>query len=588
MRPSSSSSSCFPYSSALAILLVLAATAAAQQLPMSSSVSSPAATTTLPTPRASQRPIPTQALPEKMLTVVDQNNFCLLLPAVKNISIGESEGSAVSKCIGNAGTQGTVPMDSGFILSAHAVKTPDHIQITGRINLFGLEVSPRDGGGHCFAGFDTAGCHVVVPGEYGSGFTYVEMSELPRNASGLGFQFPPEVFTIPGTAAPEPTSTVPSLDALPATSGVEGTALTTDFVAPVTATSTTTSAKAASGAGSVKAKKSSPSNLPNFTHTLIIKHSLTATSPPHHHTTNSPLHVSIIININIIMRSQPTTITAIAAIAAASLSFIAAQSIPPTVLPEKVIQVTDEKNFCLLLPNGKNISIGESEGQAVSKCFGTAGSNDIIRMDSEFILSAHAIKTPDAIQITGRINLFGMEVSERGGGGQYDDASWGIEPFSHCLGYDRYVEIVGGDYFCVRCCKIPAGADFNVTDHDKNFDCFAGYDINGCVSVIPGDYGEGFDFKELPELPENSTNPWFQFPSSVFTIPGAVPTTTAAPSASSLAVEETTTTTDVAPAITAPVSTITTSLRSGAVQEVGGGIGVVVGAVVVGVMVGLM
>ncbi|KAI8850661.1 hypothetical protein BC829DRAFT_431733 [Chytridium lagenaria] len=217
-----------------------------------------------------------------------------------------------------------------------------------------------------------------------------------------------------------------------------------------------------------------------------------------------------------------------------------------------------------------NISIGESEGSAVSKCVGNALLPDTLPLDKQFILSAHAVKTPNHIQVTGRINTIGMEISGRGGGGQYDDASWGIEPFSHCLNYDRYVEIVGGDLYCVRCCNYPAGTDLiNVVDQDRTSPCFAGFDTAGCHVVVPGDYGPGFTYTEQADLPVNASNLGFQFPASIFTIPPntTATTTTLAPTdLPSTATGAGPTSTFVQQVTTA--ATTTASVRSGA-EKVG-------------------
>ncbi|KAJ3100681.1 hypothetical protein HDU97_002024 [Phlyctochytrium planicorne] len=220
-------------------------------------------------------------------------------------------------------------------------------------------------------------------------------------------------------------------------------------------------------------------------------------------------------------------------VVAAAGAYVAAQG-GAVVNPAKTIYIKDQTNFCLMLPAVPGISIGESEGNATAKCFGEGvGTADNIKAPVSLILSSHAIKTPDAYQITGRLNLVGLEVSTKeGSGGQYDDAGWGIEPTSHCQGYDRYVEIVGGDTFCLRCCKLPSGMSLDTADHDKTFPCFAGNDISGCAAVVPGEYGPGFDFKEASSLPTAATGTDYQFPAGVFTTlgaPGATTTSSAAP-----------------------------------------------------------
>ncbi|KAJ3095481.1 hypothetical protein HDU96_001157 [Phlyctochytrium bullatum] len=204
-----------------------------------------------------------------------------------------------------------------------------------------------------------------------------------------------------------------------------------------------------------------------------------------------------------VVRAQSSTFTSPPAISSSSSAVPTATDTRPvpvgTARPvptqarfSKILHVVDQNDVCLLLPAVPDISIDESEGSAVSKCTAN-GTRDTEPLDKQFILSAHAVKTPNHIQY----NLIGMRVSERGGGGQYDDASWGIEPFSHCLNYDRYVEIVGGDQFCIRCCNYPPGTDLrNGVDYDRNSPCYAGYDTAGCARVVPGNYGPGFTYTE--------------------------------------------------------------------------------------------
>ncbi|KAJ3094081.1 hypothetical protein HDU96_001854 [Phlyctochytrium bullatum] len=187
---------------------------------------------------------------------------------------------------------------------------------------------------------------------------------------------------------------------------------------------------------------------------------------------------------------KTTTILLSAAALAAMSSLVSAQT------PGKIVALESPSSFCILLPSIAGQSIGESEGSATSHCVENG-----IRTSGSRVLPAAAVKSAhykDAgsyIQITGQLDLDLLRISQRDGGGQYDDASWGIEPLSSCQGWSRYLELVGGDSFCVRCCKYddPVGKD-----HDKNSPCFAGNDLAGCWSNIPGDYGPGFTINGSP------------------------------------------------------------------------------------------
>ncbi|KAJ3100683.1 hypothetical protein HDU97_002026 [Phlyctochytrium planicorne] len=235
--------------------------------------------------------------------------------------------------------------------------------------------------------------------------------------------------------------------------------------------------------------------------------------------------LSILPNLPNLVLSQTTTTTFVTRTGINPGQTL--KPVPTTALPNKVLEVLDEKNFCLLLPAVPNISIGASEGNATSTCFGDAGGDGTTKLDSRYIISAHAVKTPRFIQVTGRINLVGLKVSPEGGGGQYDDASWGIEPFSHCLNYDRYVEIVGGDQFCIRCCNYPEGTNLkDVVDYDRSSPCFAGFDTAGCFKVVPGNYGEGFSYVEQAELPKEASGGDFIVPQSKL---GELPATASTP-----------------------------------------------------------
>lgn len=82
--------------------------------------------------------------------VVDANDFCVFLPpddATDRI-ISDSEWNANAFCMGNtplAKNAGTLP--SGFIKSAHYVKTDAYVQVTGQMDYTKANLVGSDGGG---------------------------------------------------------------------------------------------------------------------------------------------------------------------------------------------------------------------------------------------------------------------------------------------------------------------------------------------------------------------------------------------------------------------------------------------------------
>ncbi|KAI9205282.1 uncharacterized protein BJ171DRAFT_404806, partial [Polychytrium aggregatum] len=155
----------------------------------------------------------------------------------------------------------------------------------------------------------------------------------------------------------------------------------------------------------------------------------------------------------------------------------------------------DPTDFCLMLPPTKGMGIGASEGQAVSYCTNPSDAPGARQFDSAAVLLAHQVVDykNNWIQMTGYLDNNILQIDPTpGSGGQYDDAPWGVEPTSGCLGYTRYIELVGvipnttRAEFCIRCCMIPNITD--AFDHSVDNPCFAGHDTLGCDVDIPGDY----------------------------------------------------------------------------------------------------
>ncbi|KAK4517334.1 uncharacterized protein ATC70_000669 [Mucor velutinosus] len=82
--------------------------------------------------------------------VVDANNFCVFLPPndSKDRIIADTEWNAQAFCIGNTPkAKNAGKLDSGFIQSAHYLKTDQYVQVTGQINPAKARLIASDEGG---------------------------------------------------------------------------------------------------------------------------------------------------------------------------------------------------------------------------------------------------------------------------------------------------------------------------------------------------------------------------------------------------------------------------------------------------------
>lgn len=82
--------------------------------------------------------------------VVDANNFCMFLPPSdsKNRIIADTEWNANAFCLGNNPlATGAEKLASGFIKSAHYVKTDKYVQVTGQMDYTKENLVGTDGGG---------------------------------------------------------------------------------------------------------------------------------------------------------------------------------------------------------------------------------------------------------------------------------------------------------------------------------------------------------------------------------------------------------------------------------------------------------
>ncbi|CAO3624036.1 unnamed protein product [Mucor hiemalis] len=82
--------------------------------------------------------------------VVDANNFCVFLPPSDSTDriISNTEWNANAFCLGNAPlATGAEKLQSGFIKSAHFVKTDTYVQVTGQMDYTKANLVGTDGGG---------------------------------------------------------------------------------------------------------------------------------------------------------------------------------------------------------------------------------------------------------------------------------------------------------------------------------------------------------------------------------------------------------------------------------------------------------
>jgi hypothetical protein len=82
--------------------------------------------------------------------IVDKDNFCVFLPPTdsKDRIISDTEWNAQAFCKGKAPkAKKAGKLASGFIQSAHYVKTDDYVQITGQIDPATMDLDLKDYGG---------------------------------------------------------------------------------------------------------------------------------------------------------------------------------------------------------------------------------------------------------------------------------------------------------------------------------------------------------------------------------------------------------------------------------------------------------
>jgi len=152
------------------------------------------------------------------------------------------------------------------------------------------------------------------------------------------------------------------------------------------------------------------------------------------------------------------------------------------------VHVNDVANFAILLPRDSRTSIGDSEVDAQSYCFGSDGCKGQPMLAPGFITAADVQVGGSGdgrfIQVTGCIDPTAMGLSESDEGGQYDVR---FPNGAQCTfgGYGKsFIEQVepAARRFCLRCC-------FSADDQTN---CNSHNDEAGCVTAVPGKY----DFPE--------------------------------------------------------------------------------------------
>lgn len=120
----------------------------------------------------------------------------------------------------------------------------------------------------------------------------------------------------------------------------------------------------------------------------------------------------------------------------------------------QIAQVVDANNFCVFLPpnDSKDRIIADTEWNAQAFCIGnTPKAKNAGKLDSDFIQSAHYLKTDKYVQVTGQINPAKAKLIASDEGGQMDvRAPMG----SSCAGWKYYVNLIepAGNTYCMRCC----------------------------------------------------------------------------------------------------------------------------------------
>ncbi|CUA67923.1 hypothetical protein RSOLAG22IIIB_13573 [Rhizoctonia solani] len=161
------------------------------------------------------------------------------------------------------------------------------------------------------------------------------------------------------------------------------------------------------------------------------------------------------------------------------------------------VYVNSASDFCVWGPPKPNGVIGEIEQIVVSYC--TAPGRGTRLMPEGTLKSAHFVKTPDYVQITGTgdFSLIGIKRGDTGGeldphgadklgnphGGLVFSNAFSAGPSGLGVQMHEWTNFQSATDFCIRACKDGPGAKQR---------CQHIYDLTGCQWNIPGEYGAGF------------------------------------------------------------------------------------------------
>ncbi|GAA5888123.1 hypothetical protein JCM5296_005442 [Sporobolomyces johnsonii] len=173
--------------------------------------------------------------------------------------------------------------------------------------------------------------------------------------------------------------------------------------------------------------------------------------------------------------------------------------------------VNSVEDFCLWAPPTPGQTIGDSEQVEVAWCTASGHGARVIPEGS--IHSAHFLRTPHYIQVTGTGDFTSINIARGDEGGELDPhgATGNGNPigglvFSNGQQIHEWTSFISDSEFCFRVCP---DAD------DAWLWCQHIYDLQGCQWNEPGNYGDGFDTCD-----GDSTN----LPPGIYSVDGALST----------------------------------------------------------------
>ncbi|BGP15550.1 hypothetical protein JCM10213_001359 [Rhodosporidiobolus nylandii] len=150
-------------------------------------------------------------------------------------------------------------------------------------------------------------------------------------------------------------------------------------------------------------------------------------------------------------------------------------------------------DFCLFAPPQPGVTVGDSERYEVAWCTRTDRAARLIPKGA--IKSAHLIRTPHYIQITGTGDFTKMNIQAGDAGGELDPH--GADGLGNPIGgvvlseypgqltqIKEWHQFISSDEFCIRAC-LPGPDAARWCQHI--------YDVMGCYWNDPGNYDGGFD-----------------------------------------------------------------------------------------------